>query len=123
MSGDPRNRRETIERDAALANGNQRLTRILNLLTLQLQAGLPPGDGPVLDEFARQGGAALEALAVAAGGLAGSAGPTSPELRERLDRIRPPAAPPPGDEAGRQRAWIYAQVGRAATELSAMLLA
>jgi uncharacterized membrane protein YccC len=125
MSGDPRNRRETIERDAALANGNQRLTRILNLLTLQLQSGTPPGAGPLLDEFARKGGAALEALAVAAAGPPGAAAEAAalPDLREALDRIRPPAVGDPGDESGRRRVWIDAQVGRAATELSAMLLA
>jgi uncharacterized membrane protein YccC len=124
MSGDPRNRRETIERDAALANGNQRLTRVLNLLAVQLQAGMPPGDGPLLEAFAQRGGAALEALATAAAaGPGGAAIPLSPELRSSLDRLRPAGAGAPGDEADRRRAWTDAQLGRAATELSAMLLA
>jgi uncharacterized membrane protein YccC len=122
MSGDPRNRRETLERDAALANGNQRLTRVLNLLLLDLRPGEPPGDAALIREFSLRSEAALDALMLAA-----ETGPGAParsaELRAALDRIHPPALPAAGNEAGRRLAWKEAQLGRAATELSAMLLA
>jgi uncharacterized membrane protein YccC len=122
MSGDPKNRRDAIERGAALANGNQRLTRILNLLALDLQAGKPATDESWLLEFSQRAEAALEALAVAAG--PGASQPDSfAALREALDRVHPETAAACGDEAARRRAWTGRQIGRAATELSAMLLA
>ncbi len=123
MGGDPGNDREMIERSAALANGNQRLIRAFNSIALHLEPGAPPARADVLLEFERRASGALEALAVSTE----SGGHTRGELdalREGLDRLDPVLPAGAGDEKQRRRlAWIVSQLGRASTELSAMLIA
>jgi uncharacterized membrane protein YccC len=122
LSGDPKNRQDIIERAAALANGNQRLTRALNGIVLHLEAG-PPLEGSVLiSEFSARASEALEALAVAA-----EKGDFQREqldqIRSGLDRIEAQDPKIFGNGEDRQRlSWIIAQLGRASTELGAMLL-
>jgi len=123
LSGDPKGRQEAIERAAALANGNQRMTRALNGIMLHLEAGPPIEGNAFLQEFAERTGEALEALAVAS-----EKGDFRKDqldlLRTGLDRIVPYAPSAAETEAERQRrSWIVAQLGRASTELGAMLLA
>ena len=122
MNGDPRNRQEGIERAAALANGNQRLTRVLNVITLHLEPGARFAS-PELAEFARRAADALEALAAAVEKGDSAQGRLEP-LREALDASRqaeqPDAAGGPADQ---RQSWIVSQLTRAGTELSAMLLA
>jgi uncharacterized membrane protein YccC len=120
MTGDPRSRQERVEQVAALANGNQRLTRVLNLVSVHLVpgAGAP---GAELGPFAANAEQALEALAR---GIEGGVPETSfAELRRRLDRAQLSEASGPADDPARSRGlWIFRQFSRAATELSAMLL-
>ncbi len=122
MIGDPKNQQDGIEQAAALANGNQRLTRALTVITLHLTPGTPM-DRPELARFAWLAGHTLEALAgavvadeTAATGLAA--------LLAELENFRFPA---PGAEAGTAAAqrdhWVFAQLNQASTELSAMILA
>jgi uncharacterized membrane protein YccC len=120
MTGDPRNRQERVEQVAALANGNQRLTRVLNLLSVHLAPGAVAA-GPEVAPFAATAGEALEALAR---GIAGAApNPAYEDLRRRLDGTSLPGATGARDgPAERRRIWIFSQLSRAATELSAMLL-
>lgn len=123
MSGDPGNRDDEIQRAAALVNGNQRMTRVLNVLARQLKAGGAVSGGPLLTEFRDRACEALEALAEAA-----ERGDPPREafeaLRAELDRMEAPAAAADATgEEGLRQSWITAQLGRASTELSAMLLA
>jgi uncharacterized membrane protein YccC len=120
MTGDPRNRRDRVEQVAALANGNQRLTRALNLVSVHL-APSAGAAGPALGPFAANAELALESLAR---GMEGGV-PETPfaELRRRLDRAQPPEAPGRRDDPVEQRRdWIFGQFSRAGAELSAMLL-
>ncbi len=122
LSGDPKNRRDALERAAALANGNQRLTRALSGAGLRLEAAAPVEDGAYLEEFSARGSEALEALAVAA-----ETGQPNRErldaLRQGLDRMRPHLSPAAGGVPGDRLSWLVAQLGRASTELAAMLIA
>jgi len=120
MTGDPRSRQERVEQVAALANGNQRLTRVLNLVAVNLASGVE-STSPALAVFAENAGRALEGIAERVEGRA----PAAPlaELRRRLDGADLPApAGPAAGPAGERRRWISGQFSRAVTELSAMLL-
>jgi len=119
MSGDPKNRQDRLEAAAALANGNQRLTRTLNLMALHLGQGSPV-TAPVLTQFADRATAALTALETA---LTQPAADRTPLARTRaaLDGLKLPQL---GDGAAAPRQdWALAQIARASTELSAMLYA
>lgn len=122
MIGDPKNQQEGIEQAAALANGNQRLTRALTVITLHIASGAPL-TWPDLDRFTRLAGEALEILAV---GVEQGA-PRMAELESLLAALENFRFPGPGPDAAghgvpRDR-WVFAQLTRAATELSAMILA
>ncbi|MEO7412565.1 MAG: hypothetical protein ABIZ81_04345, partial [Opitutaceae bacterium] len=122
MTGDPKNRREGLEQAATLANGNQRLTRALTVMTLHLTPGAALAV-PQLTQFADLGGQALEEVAetVERGSPDRAA---LKALSTALQNFRPPLPSPdsPSVDAQRQR-WIFGLVIRAATELSALLLA
>jgi uncharacterized membrane protein YccC len=110
MAGDPRVLREGIERAAALANGNIRITRALSVASVHCTAGGAPVAG--LEPLGRAAGAALDTLAEVALGAA-------PD-RLAAARAALEAAPPPVP-ADPRSAWIRAQLEQACTELSAML--
>ncbi len=117
MAGDPRNRQDRIEMAAALANGNQRLMRIANLLALHLDPTAPL-PSPGLAEFSKRASASLGAIAAAIEEknpdpslLAGEGA--------ALDALR---LPRPADGSPRL-SWVVSQLQRAGTELGAMLLA
>jgi hypothetical protein len=117
MAGDPKNQQDRIERAAAIANGNQRLTRAVNLLALHLEAGVPLASAE-LKAFAGRADTGLGALAAALEAPAtGPAGLTAAQAA--LDQLRfpQPAAGVP------RLVWVFGQLARAGTELSAMLLA
>lgn len=116
LSGDPKNRREGLEDTATLVNGNQRLTRVLNLVTLHLKTGEPLAD----EAIARFGQLATDALTRLA--QAAEHGPPAPGEIEPLLRALEGElfSREPGSERER---WVADQLGRAATELSALLLA
>ncbi len=121
MSGDPKNRQHGLEQAATLANGNQRLTRALNVLTLHLKPGTPL----TLPELTRFGQLADETLDA----LARSTAHTAPAAKQlhallsSLERFTFPVPAESSDEKIHRDHWIFAQLTRAATELSAMLLA
>jgi uncharacterized membrane protein YccC len=120
MIGDPANRQEGIQQAAALANGNQRLTRALTVITLHLTPGRP-ANRPEVAQFAQLAGDTLETLAVK---VEHSGTPDLEAPRTALENFRfpPPDPNANGPEAQRDR-WVFGQLTRAATELSAMLLA
>lgn len=122
MTGDPRNQREGLERFAMLANGNQRLTRALTVLTLHLTPSAPLTH-PELSRFADLASDALEELAkTVEAGRSNHA--TRQQLFAALENFELPLPPLESTAAGAQRErWIFAQLMRAATELSALLLA
>jgi uncharacterized membrane protein YccC len=116
LSGDPKNRREGLEHAATLANGNQRLTRALNVLSLHLVPDQPLARAE-LPRFSALAGDAIEALADSV--TRDFAVPAQAEtwLRALESDFAPPA--PLSEREG----WVFAQLTRAATELSALLLA
>jgi len=122
MTGDPKNRREGLEQAATLANGNQRLTRVLTVLTLQLT-----GNGPLassyLGDFAQVAADALEELATTIEHGAGNSG-AHRFIAAHARSAAVSTALCGCDRAAAQRIrWIFSQLTRAATELSALLLA
>jgi uncharacterized membrane protein YccC len=115
MSGDPENYRDRMNELAAVANGNQRVTRALNLLTLQARPGAPAPEAQVI---AAQGAVALEAIASSFESTAPAAEAFSTArcaLESWPGRSRPRAALAPG-------AIALAQLDRAFAEIEAMLL-
>lgn len=120
MIGDPKNQQAGLEQTAALANGNQRITRALSVVCLHLTPG-DPLIRPTFLPFTAQAGRILESLAqtVESGSKAAltATGPDLPNLR----------LPPPGEVSGASAAqrdhWVFAQYTQAATELDAMVLA
>lgn len=121
MNGDPHNQRAGLEHAATLANGNQRLTRALNVLTLHLSAEALLA-GPELPRFAALADDALAALAQSLEGPA-LAPRRLESLLASLERLSFPIPPTDSaDESARRAHWVYTQLTRAATELGAMLL-
>jgi uncharacterized membrane protein YccC len=124
MMGDPKNQQDGLEQAAALANGNQRLTRALTVITLHLTPGTPAAQ-PELENFARLAGGALETLAAGVESGAPATGELA-RLLDELERFRfpvsGPASAPDGRDAQRDP-WVFAQLAQAGTELSAMILA
>lgn len=123
MMGDPKARQDRLEQAAALANGNQRLTRAFNLVALHLSPPAPEV-GRELAAFAECGCQALEEIAQGLVGVPG-AGEARLAAAERALREAPlpDLATRGGAEGDRRRAWLGAQFARAGTELTAMLLA
>ena len=119
MIGDPKNQQERLEQAAALANGNQRLTRAFTVIALQLKPGAPLLH-PAVGAFTRIGDDVLDALAAS---LESSAAGTADAatLGHTLDALKLPAPFATADAEARRAQGIFAQFGRAATELSAML--
>lgn len=110
MAGDPRIQQEGIERAAALANGNIRITRSLSVAAVHCVPGGAPIRG--LEPMVQAAGAALEALA---GVILG-------DDQDRLAPVRADLedAPPP-EPVDPRSAWVRTQLEQACTELSAML--
>jgi hypothetical protein len=118
MAADPKAQQTGLEQAAALANGNQRLTRALTVVALHLTTGAPLPRSE-LGRFVSTAVETLDALATAietdrqgSGQMAG--------LRAALDSLTlptPPVTAPPLEHSA------YSQFARCATELSAMLLA
>jgi len=110
MAGDPRVQQEGIERSAALANHNLRITRALSVGAVHFTPDAPPIPG--LEAMAGAAAAALEALAGVVEGA--DAGPLA-QARADLEAAELPAPPEP------RTAFVTAQLEQAGTELSAML--
>lgn len=121
MFGDPRNQQNGMESVAALANGNQRFTRSLNVVALNLGPALRLTH-PKLDAFSRLSAEVLESLAGAVETFQHD--PSAfVHAEDALNRISLPYEElRPGVDAHTTTA-IFNQFSRAATELSAMILA
>ncbi|HKB56357.1 MAG TPA: FUSC family protein [Lacunisphaera sp.] len=119
MSGDPKNQQAGLEEAAALANGNQRLTRALTVVALHLAPGAPLSR-PELARFVEVGTETLEALAIVTETEQADADRIR-ALRHALDQLALPA--PNAAGATPLEHSVYSQFARCATELSAMLLA
>lgn len=116
MMGDPRNQQEGLEHVAALANGNQRITRAYTVVALHL--GTPiRGTGEVA-AFAQLAEATLERLSRAL--RVGTA--PDPELAGVADALRAFEFPALSAEPA-VAVWLVAPLARVATELDALILA
>ncbi len=121
MAGDPKHQQDSLAQAAALANGNQRLTRALTTIALHLTPGSPLTH-PEAARFSGLAGEALAALALRIESRDASAPPLAPLLTALEDFQAPPPEPAAPDVAQRDQ-WVFGQMSRAALELSAMLLA
>ena len=118
MSGDPKNQQAGIEAAAALANGNQRLTRAFTVVALHLSPGTVL-QRPELGNFVRVAVETLETLAA----TVESPSPDPARLRTLRATLDDLSLPTPPAGASPLAHGAYAQFARSATELSAMLLA
>jgi uncharacterized membrane protein YccC len=115
MYGEPKNRADVLQDAAAMANGNLRLARVLNLLLLHLANKPPPVIESALAEWEEAASSALEVLAATREECDEQA------LRLALSRLE-------GVELGgsgadqKNDSWVFTQLARASTELSAMLI-
>lgn len=114
MMGDPRNQQDGLERAAALANGNQRVTRAFNVLALHLTPGSKLR-APEFAQFVKIADDTLAGLAESARSETGSSALTG--CSNALQDFEYPAHTPQLEQ------WVFGQVARIATELGAMLLA
>jgi len=118
MSADPKNQQAGIEAAAALANGNQRLTRAFTVVALHLTTGTAL-QRPELIRFGHVAVETLEMLAL----TAETSPPDSGRLRSLRTALDELSLPTPPAGASPLEHSAYAQFTRCATELSAMLLA
>ena len=113
MYGEPKNHANILQDAAAMANGNVRLTRVLNLLLLHLANKPPPVTESALSEWEDAASSALEVLAA-----------TCEDSDERslelaLSRLE---AVDLGGVHQNHGSWVFTQFARASTELSAMII-
>ncbi|MGC3991838.1 MAG: FUSC family protein [Chthoniobacteraceae bacterium] len=116
MYSEPRNAQESVEESAALANGNQRLTRLLHLLLIHLTTRPAAIADPLLERWQNAADAALSLLA--------QPQPAPEKLRSAraaLEEIT--FATTPSTDESHHEEWVFSQCSRATTEISAMLLA
>ncbi len=119
MSADPEHQQADLEAAAALANGNQRLTRSLTVVALHL--GGPRVADEELTRFAALAEETLERLAHAAE-TESSDVYGFVQLRAQLDQISLPVIPATAGPEAQIRHSAYSQFARCVTELGAMLL-
>jgi uncharacterized membrane protein YccC len=121
MMSDPRNQQEGLERAAALANGNQRVIRAFNVLSLHLRTG-ESVQSPEFDRFVALVNEALAALAQAATVESASAA-AAPAIQalQAFDFPQRTTTGMSGSPALEH--WVFGQFARIATELGAMQLA
>lgn len=121
MAGDPKNQQGDLERAAALANGNQRITRALNVIALHLNED-PSRYPELLEEFTQVTTHAFHMLAEFQSG-----GVTPHEARTTLSDLGkfpiPALQEERKDPARFREPWIFPQLSRIIAELGAMILA
>ena len=113
MYGEPKNHANILQDAAAMANGNVRLTRVLNLLLLHLANKPPPVTESALAEWENAASSALEGLA------APWAESDERSLDLALSRLEGVDL---GGSHQNHDSWVFTQFARASTELSAMLI-
>ena len=123
LAADPQNRRAGLEQAAALANGNQRLTRAFSLLALQCVPGAPLAS-PAHDQFSARLSSALAALANTVAGHAGNRGALR-ALHGDIARsvVSPAPLPVPESPDFRRLSALATQRPPIVTETLALLLA
>jgi hypothetical protein len=120
MTSDPRARREGLDQLAALANGNQRITRALTVMALHLQAGARLTSAG-LPEFFGKSADLLHGLAQSLREEAEISGPPA-AWSETLETLAA-SATEDASEHGQRRRWVIGQSLRIATELAALRVA
>jgi len=116
MSADPQRRQDRLEELAALANGNQRLTRAFTVLALHLAAGRPLR----LQPLARGAELAIGILDTLAAQLDGGTTPALPRPTAAVNEL---AARTKERFSDPREHAVIAQCASIATELGAMLVA
>jgi hypothetical protein len=118
MMGDPRQHQDGLENVAAYANGNQRVSRALTVMALQLTPGSPLSTPAIVHNFKkiaqtlRQLGEQIQPLTLAR--------ETTFDQCERSDFVDTDQSL--GQQDPRER-WVLGQLARITTELNAMKLA
>ncbi|GEM_PF-711882 len=123
LSADPEKQRAGLEQAAALANGNQRLTRAFSVVALRLQQSPDPAPAAAPDPFPPQVTVTLETVADAIEG--------SPVSNDALRACRevlsaeppPPDASAPAPAGVPRQAALAGQRGAIVTELLGLLVA
>ncbi len=115
MYGEPKNRAEILQDAAAIANGNLRLTRVLNVLLLHLVNRPSAVEESVLTEWEASACSALSALA------AFWEEPNPEALRAAVSRFEGIKFSTFGADEN-PHSWVFTQLARASTELTAMLI-
>jgi uncharacterized membrane protein YccC len=113
MYAEPKNQADILQDAAAMANGNVRLTRVLNLLLLHLANNPPPVTESALAEWENAASSALEVLAATREEC------DQPSLELALSRLE---AVELGGSHQSHDSWVFTQFARASTEISAMLI-
>ena len=117
MNADPRSRRDGLESAAALANGNQRVTNALSVVTLHLndQRSRHPD---TLQDLRSVAEASFKAL---------QAGAPSEQLTQALHDLEafclPQLDPEHRDPSRFREPWVFPQFARILTEMAAMVVA
>jgi uncharacterized membrane protein YccC len=114
MYGEPKNRTDILQDAAAMANGNLRLTRVLNVLLLHLSNKPPPVREPALSKWEDAACSTLEVLAA----IPEANEQTLQQALSRLEEVDLGSS----DRNQNSESWVFTQVARASTELSAMLI-
>ena len=115
MYGEPKNRADILQDAAAMANGNLRLTRVLNVLLVHLTDRPAPVSEPELSNWETAASQALELLAASWDNLDEQALEQTLGQLESLNLDRSSAES--ADDV-----WVFTQLARASTELSAMIV-
>jgi uncharacterized membrane protein YccC len=115
MSGDPKNFRNLMSELAAVANGNQRVTRALNLIILEAHPDAPI---PEASDLATHRASALEEMARALK----DQDPQSDALVRAREQLKSRLEVVPAGPAPSQRSVALAQLERASAEIGAMFL-
>ena len=115
MYGEPKHQADILQDAAAMANGNLRLTRVLNLLLLHLNDRPAPVSDPELSNWENAACRALEILAASWDSLDERA------LEQALNQLDVLNLDPSSADSA-DNAWVLTQLARASTELSAMIV-
>ncbi len=116
MYGEPKNRADILQNAAAVANGNLRLTRVLNVLLLHLASEHEPQfSHSILAEWEDAACHALQVLAASWDEVDEHA------LRAALNRLETVKLDPSRSDKNAD-AWVFTQLARCSTELSAMII-
>lgn len=119
MIGDPKNQQDGLQLAAALANGNQRITQALSVIVLHLndQQTRHPETIKLFKQIAGDAFALLEEAE-----KSGTAPPAIHDVRVALENFRLPEIQADHQDPDRFREpWVFPQLGRIVTELSAMI--